>query len=110
MEQALSSQEFFTKCTTASWGDEGRVRCFQPPLEGCYKPNADGALFFDIQEAEIYSIVRDCKGEVIMAASLKEQEVQQPKVIKILAFYRGIQLCLQLDISNIIMNLTVQWW
>lgn len=48
VEQALSIQDFFIECSKVSMRDERNVECWQPPLEGWFKLNVDGALGFDI--------------------------------------------------------------
>lgn len=45
------------------------------------------------------AIVRDSKGEMILAASIKEQVLQDPKIVECLAILRGLQLCFHLGIS-----------
>lgn len=46
---------------------------WQPPPEGYFKLNVDGTLFFDQHRARV-GIVRDEKGEVVMATSKGETE------------------------------------
>lgn len=43
-----------------------------------------------------------------MAASKKEMELVQPKTIECLAVLRGLQFCLQLQITNLIIELDCQ--
>ena len=44
---------------------------WQPPVEGLYKKNYDGAVFTESGEAGIGIIVRDARGEVIAALAEK---------------------------------------
>ena len=44
---------------------------WQPPVEGLYKTNYDGAVFTESGEAGIGIIVRDARGEVIAALAEK---------------------------------------
>lgn len=49
------------------------------------KLNVDGAMFFDHHKARIGAILRDNKGEIVMAASKVENEVNDPESIELLA-------------------------
>lgn len=48
---------------------------WQPPENGFFKLNIDGAPFSDFQVAGIGVILRDSYGEVVFAVSMKEQDV-----------------------------------
>lgn len=61
-------------------------------------------MCFDSQEAGIAVILRNSMGEVIMAATIKENMVQQLKIIEFLAILRGLQLCLHLGFQNLIIE------
>lgn len=78
--------------------------CQQPPLGNYFKLNIDGALFFDSQEAGIGVILRDCKNEILMAASIKEMTLFQLEIIECLAICRGLQQCILLGISHLVVE------
>lgn len=49
-----------------------KTGCWQPSEDCVFKLNVDGVLFIDLQEVGMDIILRDNKGEVILAASLRE--------------------------------------
>lgn len=49
-------------------------------------------------------ILRDDHGEVIMAASKKEYEVNDLTEIELLAMFRGLQLCVHLGIHELVLR------
>lgn len=73
-------------------------------MDNVYKLNIDGSIFFDIQEVGIGVILRDIKGNAVMVVSKKEKALVQLENIKSLAILRGLQFCLQLGISNLIVE------
>lgn len=72
--------------------------------ENFFKLNIDGALFFDCQEARIGAILCNDRGEVIMAATIKEKALFQPKTIECLAILRGLQQCIPLGITHLVVE------
>lgn len=74
---------------------------WKPPQDRYFKLNVDGALFFDLQEAGVGVILRDSKGDEIMAASLLENEVSNLESIESLATLRGLQPSMHLGISHL---------
>lgn len=58
----------------------------------------------DFHKAGIGVILRDKSGEVLMADSkVESNQVEHPKVIVLLALFRGLQLC-SMSISSIIVE------
>ncbi|XP_042972972.1 uncharacterized protein LOC122304773 [Carya illinoinensis] len=74
------------------------------PLPGVFKLNVDGATFLNQHSAGIGAILRDSKGEVLMAASKKEHEVRDATSIEMLAIFRGLQLTAHLGIQHLIIE------
>lgn len=58
-----------------------------------FKHNVDGALFVDAHEAGLGTILRENKGEMVLAASIKECPMQNLKTIETLAILQLLQLC-----------------
>ncbi|XP_042962388.1 uncharacterized protein LOC122296651 [Carya illinoinensis] len=75
---------------------------FSPP--GVFKLNVDGATFLNQHNAGIGAILRDSKGEVLMAASKKEHEIRNATSIEMLAIFRGLQLTAHLGIQHLIIE------
>lgn len=65
--------------------------------------NVDGALFLDKKAGRIGAILRDCHGNLLMAASIRE-ELTQSETIKSLAVVHGLQFCLQMGIKALIVE------
>lgn len=62
------------------------------------------AIFFDHQKVEIEAILKNNKGDTIMAANLLENEVLNPETIETLVILRGLQLCAHQGIPKIIVE------
>lgn len=62
----------------------------------------DGAIFFNQQKARIGIILRNNKGDIIMEASLIENDVSNLETIETWAILRGLQLYAHQEISKII--------
>lgn len=108
IEWSLSIYSLYIDCSSALTPKLGRIRAWQPPPEGWFKVNIDVTLFFDIQEACIRATVRDNRGDIMLVASIKEKQVQEPKTIQSLAILRGLQQCLHLGITNLIIESNCQ--
>lgn len=93
IEHVLSLKKLFTDYNSASNQTIDRVGRWQPLGEGCFKLNVNGAIFFNLQKAGIGAILRDNKGEPIMATSIKGEALFNPETIEGLAILRGLQLC-----------------
>lgn len=78
-------------------------RWFAPP-QNTLKLNTDGALFFDLNKAGLGIILCDHKGEIILAASALETSTLEPEHIEAVAFVRGLQLCLNLSTSHLLVE------
>lgn len=63
-----------------------------------------GAMFFNRHKAGIGFILRDQYGEVLLAASILENEVLNPETIECMAVLGGIQPCLNQGISRSIIE------
>ena len=63
---------------------------WQPPVEGLYKTNYDGAVFTESGEARIGIIVRDVRGEVIAALAKKILYPRSVDVLEALAARRAV--------------------
>ncbi|XP_041021186.1 uncharacterized protein LOC121262645 [Juglans microcarpa x Juglans regia] len=85
---------------------------WEHPPPGVFKFNVNGAIFQNQRSAGIGAVLRDCKGEVLMAISKKEQEVSDPTGVEMLAIFRGLQLSVHLGIHHLIIEsdaLTLVW-
>lgn len=49
-------------------------------------------------------VLRDAKREVVMATSKIENEVNGPSEMELLAVFRGLQMCVQMDIPKLIVE------
>lgn len=104
MEEVLSYHSFFLTCCKPPLNASFQVGCWQPSLENFFKLNTDGVLFFDCQEVGLVAILRDSRGEVIMAASMREKIMFQPETTECVAIFRGIQQCIPLGIPNLVLE------
>lgn len=77
---------------------------WESPLEGNFKSNVDGAVFFDLKKIVISFIVKDNKGEVLIAASIPKSSIVNPEFIKALAILRRLQLCMHQRISSLVIE------
>ncbi|KAF5478189.1 hypothetical protein F2P56_004771 [Juglans regia] len=78
--------------------------CWKPPAVGSLKLNVDGAMFFDRHKAGIGAVLRDDKGDVVLAASKIEYEVNELEDIELLAMFGGIQICANMGIRRLILE------
>lgn len=62
---------------------------WRPPPIGVRKLNTDGVMFGDLKKVGISVILKDASGNVVMAASCVENEVEDPEAIELLAVFRG---------------------
>ncbi|XP_042952128.1 uncharacterized protein LOC122289214 [Carya illinoinensis] len=77
---------------------------WEPSQPGTFKLNVDGAIFQNQQSAGIGAILRDSKGEVLMAVSKRESAVGDATSIEMLAILKGLQLTLHLGIQHLIIE------
>lgn len=66
--------------------------------------NVDGAIFEGQHSIGVGMVLRDVKGDVIMIATRKEYEVNDPIEIELLAVFRGLQICMHMGITNLIVE------
>ncbi|XP_035545034.1 uncharacterized protein LOC118348152 [Juglans regia] len=83
----------------------GKTVCrWLPPEQGMLKLNVDGAVFANQRRARVGVILRDDKGGVILLACKKENEINDPLEIELLAILRGLQICLPLGIPQLVIE------
>ncbi|XP_042974660.1 uncharacterized protein LOC122306292 [Carya illinoinensis] len=82
-----------------------RQQCrWESPPSGVFKLNVDGAFSSNGSVSGIGVIVRNSKGEVIMSAAKKELSVMTAVEVEALAIIRGLQLCIDLEIQNLVIE------
>ncbi|XP_035540282.1 uncharacterized protein LOC108983774 [Juglans regia] len=81
-----------------------RMCYWEPPPRGFLKLNVDGAMFLNLRKAGVGVVVRDNKGKLVMAASKMGNEVDDPTTIELMALLRGLQLCVHLGFSKIVVE------
>ncbi|KAK9998084.1 hypothetical protein SO802_017687 [Lithocarpus litseifolius] len=67
------------------WTQSRVSKKWNPPPLNSYKTNFDGAMFNELSEAGIGVVIRNCKGEIMVALSEKIQKPQSVVVLKMLA-------------------------
>ncbi|XP_050255047.1 uncharacterized protein LOC126700926 [Quercus robur] len=77
---------------------------WQPPMEGIYKTNYDGAVFIESGEAGIGVIVRDARGEVITTLAEKILYPGSVEVLEALAARRATKFAVELGLSSSILE------
>lgn len=102
IETALANQSLFKEVSVTPLKEIKRLGCWTPT--NFFKLNTDGALFFDRKEAGIGVILRDGRGDLMMAMCKKEVEIVQNKTIECLAILQGLQFCLQNGITNLMVE------
>lgn len=76
--------------------------CKPPPR--ALKLNIDGAIFLFLHSVGVRRILRDETGTVLMADSIKGMEGNDPTEIELIAIMRGLQLCILMDIVDLIVD------
>ncbi|CAI9757855.1 unnamed protein product [Fraxinus pennsylvanica] len=66
--------------------------------------NVDGATFKELEKAGIGVVLRDSSGTVIIAMSKIEKSVEESEAIELLAIFRGMQLCVNMGIQNLLVE------
>ncbi|XP_042942759.1 uncharacterized protein LOC122276939 [Carya illinoinensis] len=61
-------------------------------------------MFYDQKKAAVEIILGDFDGDVVLAASKMEDDVVDPPTFEILTMFRGLQLCANMGIQNIILE------
>ncbi|KAF5478058.1 hypothetical protein F2P56_004648, partial [Juglans regia] len=93
-----------------AWGvcqkpNGGKAMCrWLPSEQGMLKLNVDGAVFASQQRAGVGVILRDDKGEVILSACKKENDINDHLEIELIAILRGLQICLPLGIPQLVIE------
>ncbi|CAI9775939.1 unnamed protein product [Fraxinus pennsylvanica] len=64
----------------------------------------DDALALSITAPKIGAVLRDSSGTVIMAMSKIEESVEESEAIELLAIFRGMQLCVNMRIQNLLVE------
>ncbi|XXG86241.1 hypothetical protein AAC387_Pa11g1173 [Persea americana] len=70
---------------------------WHPPPTGVVKLNVDGVIFENVQKAGVGAVLRDEKGNVIMALSKIETWVAKADDIEAVAALRGLQMVLTIE-------------
>ncbi|XP_041004026.1 uncharacterized protein LOC121249385 [Juglans microcarpa x Juglans regia] len=81
-----------------------KLGCWRAPPPGFCKLNVYAALFFNLQKAGVGAVLRDEKGNVLMAVSKSEHELHEPASVELLAMLRGLQFSLHLGISKVVLE------
>lgn len=68
----------------------------------------DGALFFNIHKAGVGVMLKDNKGDAIIASRILETEAPNPELFESLAIFKGLKLYMHLGISNLIIESNYQ--
>lgn len=103
----IHPQEVIEKALSldAGYKDYGSMHCNSLMHRNRYfKLNVDGALFFNLQHTGISFILRDSKGNCIMATSVQDIASLNPKTIGTLTILRGLQQCMHMGISCLIIE------
>lgn len=108
IDKALSNQLLFKDYRAISGIELSQVGCWKTPKEGTLKLNVDRVLFVDLRKIGLRAILRDSKGEVLMAASMKEHTDLKLELIKSIAIFQGLQLCLHMENTNFLVETDCQ--
>ncbi|XP_042974784.1 uncharacterized protein LOC122306423 [Carya illinoinensis] len=81
-----------------------KVVRWHPPPSDFLKLNIDGATFPELSVAGVGVVLRNHKGEVIVACSKVEKEVSSAEFIEAVALLRGLQLCVQWGIPKLMLE------
>ena len=114
-EKGLPSEKIFkatkiyllnyqAKCLTFRMKQPKENTKWQPPVEGIYKTNYDGAVFTESGEAGIGVIVRDARGEVITALAEKILYPGSVEVLEALAARKATKFVVELGLSSSILE------
>ncbi|XP_042942934.1 uncharacterized protein LOC122277122 [Carya illinoinensis] len=81
-----------------------KYSCWQPPSLGVLKLHVDGAIFEDQDRASVGMLLRNDRGVVLFSTSKKENGVNDPMGVKLLAILRGLQLCIPMGILDLVIE------
>lgn len=108
VNHALAYQKLFAESQVSATTTLIPLGCWKPPKRGYVKLNVDGVLFFCLQVIGIGAILRDSKGDLLLAASIKECGIQDPKTIELVTLLRGLQVCIHLSFPQILIEFNYQ--
>ncbi|KAF5441802.1 hypothetical protein F2P56_036985, partial [Juglans regia] len=103
-EHALSICKTFNDVQTTTTKDLLKVSKWQAPPDWYLKINVNGTIFADLRKAGVGIVLWDMSGRIVMATSKNEEEVDEAAIIKSIVVLRGLQLCLPLGISNLVIE------
>lgn len=103
-DRAVSLLSFFIECSNTPVLKLHTSGCWQPPELGFFKLNTDGAIFDNLQAVGLGAVLRDSSGDIVIAASMKENTTLPPETAECLAILRGLQHRLPLGINNLIVE------
>ncbi|KAF5463849.1 hypothetical protein F2P56_013977 [Juglans regia] len=78
--------------------------CWQAPSQNALKLKVDGAIFATLNRAGVGVILKNTSSEVIMVANMKENGVNDPMEIELLAIFKGLQICIPMGIDELIIE------
>lgn len=87
IEHALSLQRSFSVCKDQPVLKAKEHFRWNSPLAGILKLNVDGAMFRDPHRARVGVVLRDERGDILMAASILDPAVDDPESIELLAIF-----------------------
>ncbi|CAI9756749.1 unnamed protein product [Fraxinus pennsylvanica] len=103
-DNALGMLESFNKARKTNCAQIRKHFKWTPPDLNFLKLNVDGATFQELEKARIGAVLRDSFGKVIMAMSKIEIRVEESEAIELLAIFRGLQLCVNMGIQNLLVE------
>lgn len=77
--RAISYCRLHAEALTVPSRDLRLLSHWQPPPQGYFKVNVDGVLFLDYKAVGIGVILRDSSGEVLLASTIHEKQMQNPE-------------------------------
>ncbi|KAF5470900.1 hypothetical protein F2P56_011387 [Juglans regia] len=83
---------------------ERKVCRWMPPDQGTLKLNVDGTVFANQRSAGMGVVLMDEKGGVILSPCKKENEINDPIEIEMLAILRGLHICIPLGITQFVIE------
>jgi len=80
---------------------KNRITKWSPPANDVLKLNVDGTIFHKQCAVSVNLVLRDSKGEVLLAVSKKELVMTDSYGVELLAILRGMQFCLPMGIYEL---------
>lgn len=103
-DHALSLSKMFTDIKSVPISQTKSYCCWKPPSTGFLKLNVDGVMFSDLHRVSVGVVLRDDKGDIVIAASKMENEVVDPEDIELLAIFKDLEPCANLVIQKLIIK------